>query len=88
MEYLVENGGGCKRFNLGTGHGYSVKEVIDTALYVTKGKLDVIEDERREGDPPFLIADPSMAKALLGWEPERSDLELIIRDAWQWHQNE
>ena len=87
LEYLLECGG-CKRLNLGTGHGYSVKEVIDTALYVTKGKLNIIEDERRAGDPPFLVADPSMAKAILGWEPERSDLELIIKDAWQWHRNE
>ena len=87
LEYLLECGG-CKRLNLGTGRGYSVKEVIDTALRVTEGELNVIEDERREGDPPFLVADPSMAKAILNWKPQRSDLELIIKDAWQWHQNE
>ena len=65
-----------------------MREVIDTALYVTKGNLDIIKAPRREGDPPFLVADPTKAKNLLSWEPGRSDLELIIKDAWQWHEKE
>jgi len=87
LEYLSQKGG-CKQLNLGTGFGYSVREVIDMALYITKGKLRIVESERREGDPPSLVADPSMAKAILGWEPERPDLETIIKNAWQWHQKE
>jgi len=87
LEHLISNGG-CEQLNLGTGFGYSVREVIDTAIYVTKGNLDIVKAPRREGDPPFLVADPTKAKTLLSWEPVRSDLELIVKDAWQWHEKE
>jgi len=87
LEYLVKHGG-CHQLNLGTGSGYSVKEVIEMALYVTEGNLEIINSDRREGDPPSLVADPTNAMELLSWEPKRSDLELIIKDAWQWHQKE
>jgi len=70
--------------NLGTGHGYSVREVIDTARRVTG--VDIVEKtgDRREGDPPKLVADNAEAHAALGWEARYSDLETILRHAWEW----
>jgi len=87
LEHLIKNQG-CYQFNLGTGQGYSVREVIDTALRVTGGEIEIEESSRREGDPPFLVADPTKAMEFLSWSPERSDLEVIIKDAWQWHSQE
>lgn len=71
--------------NVGTGAGYSVKQVLDTVAKVT-GR-DVPHDlcERRPGDPAGLYADVSLAKTLLQFEPECSDLETIVRDAWNFH---
>lgn len=77
--------GGCHSLNLGSGQGYSVREVIDMALHVTKGSLTVEETSRRAGDPAVLVADPSNAHKILGWKAGRSDLKLIIEDAWKWH---
>lgn len=71
-------------FNLGTGAGYSVREVIETAKKVTGIDFTVIEEARREGDPATLVADASRALDELGWEPIRSDLETLIGDAWRY----
>lgn len=70
--------------NLGTGKGASVKEVIRTAEEVTGLKIPVQYGERRPGDPPLLVADPSLAKEVLGWEAEYKDLKDIISTAWKW----
>jgi len=70
--------------NLGVGRGYSVREVIAAAERVTGLKATVIEEARREGDAPILVADPSRAKALLGWAPKHPSLDDIIADAWRW----
>ena len=70
--------------NLGTGSGHSVLEVIACAREVTGRDIPVQVEPPRAGDPARLIADPSRAKALLGWEPAVSVLSSIMRSAWQW----
>ncbi len=72
-------------FNLGTGTGYSVREVIAAARAVTGREIAVSEEGRRAGDPPRLVASNAHARAALGWEPERS-LEQMVADAWTWHE--
>jgi UDP-glucose 4-epimerase len=72
-------------YNLGTGDGYTVKEVVDTARRVTGRDFDAREEARRAGDPPQLVAASDRIRAELGWEPEKG-LEEMIADAWAWHQ--
>jgi UDP-glucose 4-epimerase len=71
-------------YNLGTGYGYSVREVIDTAARVTGRPIRSIVAPRRPGDPARLVAAAEKARTLLGWTPRYSDLETIIRTAWSW----
>jgi UDP-glucose 4-epimerase len=70
--------------NLGTGHGYTVREVIEAARRVTGEQIPARDEGRRAGDPPALVAANGRARDVLGWEPERS-LEEMIGDAWAWH---
>jgi len=70
--------------NLGTGHGYSVLEVIECAREITGRNIPVQMESPRAGDPVRLIADPTRAKTVLGWEPAVSDMRSIIRSAWDW----
>src|SRR3954470_5291079 len=70
--------------NLGTGNGFSVKEIIATAEKVTGKKAPVTYGPRRAGDAIALYADPSKAKRVLGWEAKHKDPETIIRSAWNW----
>jgi UDP-arabinose 4-epimerase len=79
-------GGGSARFNLGTGHGYSVRQIIDTAEAVTGLKVPLSYGPRRPGDPPSLFADTSLAQSELGFSCRVSDLETIIGSAWRFHQ--
>ena len=83
LEYLLD-GGESDVFNCGYGHGFSVKEVVETVKKVTGREFKVIEAERRPGDPPFLVADNSKIKEKLQWEPKYDDLEFIIKTAWDW----
>ncbi len=85
MHWLDDNPGAHK-FNLGTGQGYSVRQVMEACERVTGRKLDVEIAPRREGDPAILVADAGKAHSELGWGPLFSDLETIIGDAWVWHQ--
>jgi UDP-glucose 4-epimerase len=71
--------------NLGTGDGYTVREVIEAARRVTGREIPVRDEGRRPGDPPQLIAANARAREILGWEPRRS-LDEMIADAWAWHQ--
>jgi len=71
--------------NLGTGIGYSVRQVIDAAKRITGQDFLVREVPRREGDPPVLVAAVDRAKSLLDWKAETSGLEEIIASAWNWH---
>jgi len=70
--------------NLGTGSGYSVREVIEAARRITGKDFFVSETARRPGDPPTLIAAVDRAKKVLGWTAVESGLENIIRSAWNW----
>jgi UDP-glucose 4-epimerase len=73
-------------YNLGTGGGSSVREVIDTVGKVTGRKINVVEKPRRPGDPPRLIASSEKIKHELGWKPQFQSLDAIIESAWKWHQ--
>jgi UDP-arabinose 4-epimerase len=84
LEYLA-NGGESRALNLGTGHGYSVREVIDAAGKISLHPVPFREGPRRAGDPPVLVADARHAGTTLGWIPQHSELETIMRDAWNWH---
>jgi UDP-glucose 4-epimerase len=83
LEYLADKKRG-EIFNLGYGHGFSVREVVEAARKVTGIDFPVEETGRREGDPPNLIADSTRAKRELGWQPRYDNLELIIKTAWEW----
>jgi len=72
-------------YNLGTGDGYTVKEVVDTARRVTGREIRAVEEPRRPGDPPELVASSDRIRDELAWVPEKS-LEAMIADAWAWHQ--
>jgi UDP-glucose 4-epimerase len=72
-------------YNLGTGDGYSVREVIEAARRVTGREIPVREEPRRPGDPPELVASSDRIRSELGWEP-RKGLDEMIADAWAWHQ--
>jgi UDP-arabinose 4-epimerase len=84
LEY-VEESAGVAAFNLGTGRGYSVREIINAARRVTGRDLRIVEGPRRPGDPPELIADATKAGRILGWQPEWIDIGSIIETAWRWH---
>lgn len=73
-------------YNLGNGRGYSVRQVIEVARKVTGKNIDVVEAERRPGDPAVLVASSEKIKKELGWAPQYGDLEQIIRSAWEWRQ--
>jgi UDP-glucose 4-epimerase len=85
LDWLLK-GGQPLQLNLGTGRGFSVRQVIDTARQVTGTDIPVVETVRRAGDPPQLISGSGKAGQILGWKPERSDLASMIGDAWGWHQ--
>lgn len=72
-------------YNVGTGVGYSNKEVVNMVEKVTGKKLTIVEDKRRGGDPDSLIADPNKIKSELGFNPKHSDLQTIVSSAWKWH---
>ena len=72
-------------YNLGTGTGYTVKEVVEAARRVTGKEIPAHEEPRRAGDPPQLVAAAERAREELGWTPEHG-LEDMIADAWVWHQ--
>ncbi|MEK7991838.1 MAG: UDP-glucose 4-epimerase GalE [Thiotrichaceae bacterium] len=80
------NGNQSAAYNLGNGEGFSVREVIDVAKQVTGKNISIIEEQRRDGDPARLVADARLAKAILGWKPQFTDLETIISHAWAWEQ--
>jgi UDP-arabinose 4-epimerase len=73
--------------NLGTGRGHSVREVIAAAEAASGRAIQWRDAARRPGDPPVLVADPSLAAEKLGWRARRSDLATIIRTAFAWHEN-
>ncbi len=74
-------------FNLGTGQGQSVRQVVDMIERVSGVKVPVRTTSRRPGDPPALVAVSDKASNMLGWKPKMNDLETIIKTAWNWHKN-
>ncbi|MEO7145603.1 MAG: GDP-mannose 4,6-dehydratase, partial [Bryobacteraceae bacterium] len=78
-------GGASTAFNLGTGTGVSVREVVRAAESVTGRPVPVRESPRRAGDPPVLVADAAKARETLGWTPRHSSLEEIVSTAWEWY---
>ena len=85
MEKMLKEGTSLN-YNLGSGEGYTVKEVIEKVKEITKKEFKVEIVEKREGDPGVLVADSSKAKIELGWEPKYS-LNDIIESAWKWELN-
>ena len=79
--------GGFRCFNVGTGVGTTVKEIIEAAREVTGHAIPAEPVPRRPGDPPELYADPAEIIGQLGWKPEYVDIEDTVRTAWQWHQS-
>ncbi|MGY8955652.1 MAG: UDP-glucose 4-epimerase GalE [Alphaproteobacteria bacterium] len=84
VEHLTDNGDSLI-VNLGTGAGYSVREIIEACRQITGAPIPHQDSARRAGDPPHLVATASRANALLGWNPAHSDLETIVATAWRWH---
>ena len=76
---------GFSSYNLGSGGGFSVLEVIESSQRITGQTIKYSVEKRREGDPAKLVADSSKAKQILGWRPTFSDLDSIIESAWLWH---
>ncbi len=77
---------GSAFYNLGTGGGSSVREVIEACTKISGRKIATIEKPRRPGDPPRLIASSEQIKKELGWRPQFQSLETIIESAWKWHE--
>jgi UDP-glucose 4-epimerase len=73
-------------YNIGTGGGSSVREVIDTCRAITGHEIPVVEKPRRAGDPPRLIAASAKIKEELGWQPRFQELRAIVESSWKWHQ--
>jgi UDP-glucose 4-epimerase len=85
VDHLL-SGGASNVFNVGTGIGHSVNEVMDAVEQVTGKKVPNTVGPRREGDPASLVADSIKLQRTLGWTPKRADLKRIVSDAWQFAQ--
>lgn len=86
LRYL-RDGGASDVFNLGSGSGFSVKQVIDLARDVTGHPIPAVVSPRRAGDPAVLIASSEKARSVLGWQPRYDQLSAIIETAWRWHKS-
>ena len=85
LDYL-RRGGAAAVMNCGYGHGYSVREVLDSVQRVSGKKLVIREEPRREGDPPTLIAKADRVRTLLGWQPRLDDLDAIVQSSLRWEE--
>jgi UDP-glucose-4-epimerase GalE len=84
LEYLLKRGT-SRAFNLGTGQGNSVRQVLDMVEHASKAVVPCRAAARRPGDPAILVADNRAATEFLGWKPRRSSLREIVESAWLWH---
>ncbi len=82
----LQEGRGAQVFNLGTGSGFSVREVVEASRAVTNRPVPVRDGPRRAGDAVCLVSGSARARQALDWQPRRSSLEQMIADAWRWHQ--
>jgi UDP-arabinose 4-epimerase len=87
LDYL-QAGGESNVFNLGTGTGTTVMEIVEAVERVSGSSVERSIGPRRAGDPPALVASADKARDVLGWVPQHSDIDTIIRTAWNWHQKE
>lgn len=87
VEHLL-GGGGSDQFNVGTGQGHSVREMLSAVESVTGKKVPHTIGPRREGDPPTLVASPDKLKTKLGWSPRYANLETIVAHAWNFAQRQ
>ena len=85
LKWLLDGKEG-RVFNLGTGNGFSVREVVDESRIVTNKPVPVVDGARRAGDCTKLVSGSVRAETELGWRPKRSDMKQMITDAWRWHQ--
>tara|TARA_B100002052_G_C15875059_1_gene596572 strand:+ start:316 stop:1314 length:999 start_codon:yes stop_codon:yes gene_type:complete len=85
LSYLIEKDGDTDFINLGTGKGFSVKEIIAIVEKITKKKINTEVVKRRSGDPPILITSLGRAEKKIGWIPNHNDIEIMIYHAWKWH---
>jgi UDP-glucose-4-epimerase GalE len=83
LQYL-ERGGASTQINLGTGDGYSVREILNSAQRVIGRPIPIVQQPRRPGDPPKLVAAAGRAQSLLGWKLEHSAIDNILATAWRW----
>ncbi|MEP7353166.1 MAG: UDP-glucose 4-epimerase GalE [Acidobacteriota bacterium] len=86
LRHLI-GGGDSLALNLGTGIGLSVREVIQAVERISGLTVPIEYGPRRDGDAPALVSDPRRVRAALGWEPKFSDIDTIVRTAWNWHKN-
>lgn len=86
--HYLRDGGESTCLNLGTGTGHSVRAVVEAVRRISGRDLKAIEQGRRAGDPPVLVAKPGRAQELLDWEPRMSDLDTIVETALRWAENE
>jgi UDP-glucose 4-epimerase len=86
LDYL-RRGGESTTLNVGYGHGYSVREVLKSVQKVTGQPLKILEESRRAGDPPVLVARADKVRSLLGWRPRLDDLDAIVRTAYTWERH-
>ena len=83
LDYL-RGGGSSTVLNVGYGHGYSVREVLESVERVAGGRLKILEEPRRAGDPPALVAHADRIRRELGWKPRLDDLDTIVRTSLAW----
>lgn len=82
----LRGGGDSRKYNLGNGRGFSVREVLDTVGKVSGKPVPADDAPRRAGDPAILIASSEAVREAWGWKPQYDDLETIVRHAWAWHE--
>lgn len=87
LSHLLADGDSLS-LNLGTGHGYSVREVVAAVSDYCGTPIAVREEPRRPGDPPGLVADATRARRILNWQPSRSSLREIVMTAWRWQERQ
>ena len=85
LKHLL-SGGGSEFYNLGSGKGYSNKQILEAVKKVTGKNFEVKYGPRREGDPPTLLASSEKIKKELGWDPKYKSIEEIVTTAWKWYQ--
>ena len=83
----LERGGESDFFNLGNEKGTSVLELIDSVKRVTGREFTVILSDRRAGDPAKLVGSSEKAQRILGWKPQYAEVDVIVKHAWNWHEN-